>query len=135
MPWAVPMADAAQTGGAGVEEAKEAVTELTEGVTEDIGVGERPVHRHETKARKPKMATIGVRQTWNDCVGEEAARPGQAGPFCFVFLCRFACQIRESAGLPVRCQLLLLRDDFAMCFAPHAVRRTVTAFSVPVCSY
>eukprot|EP00903_Cladosiphon_okamuranus_P010743 g10154.t1 len=69
-----PMADAAQTGGGGVEDAKEAVTEVAsaEGVTEDIGVGERPVHRHETKARKPKMAMMGVRQTWKDCVGMDA---------------------------------------------------------------
>eukprot|EP00178_Gracilaria_changii_P025149 TRINITY_DN76954_c0_g1_i1.p2 TRINITY_DN76954_c0_g1~~TRINITY_DN76954_c0_g1_i1.p2 ORF type:complete len:130 (-),score=14.09 TRINITY_DN76954_c0_g1_i1:134-502(-) len=70
------MAEAGQQGGEGAEKAKETVTELAEGVTEDkdIGVGERPVHKHqyETKSRKPKMATMGVRQTWNDCVGMDA---------------------------------------------------------------
>lgn len=79
-----------------MEKAKEAVTELAAGVTEDIGVEERPVHKHEAKARKPKMATIGVRQTWNDCVGEdeEAARPTRPFRFCpFTSLC-MSCQRR-----------------------------------------
>lgn len=80
------MADAAQTGGAEAEKAKETVTELAEGVTEDIGVGERPIHSHKTKARKPKMATIGVRQTWKDCVGEDLGRPGRH-IFCFLGPC------------------------------------------------
>ena len=81
MAWAAPMADAGQQGGEGTENAKEAVTELAQGVTEDIGVGERPVHKHqhETKARKPKMATMGVRQTWSDCVGEDEKAGRQAG--------------------------------------------------------
>lgn len=93
---AAPMAEAGQQGGDEMEKAKEAVTELAAGVTEDIGVEERPVHKHEykTKARKPKMATIGVRQTWNDCVGEdeEAARPTR--PFRFCPFTSPACQRR-----------------------------------------
>lgn len=74
------MADAGQKGEEGMEKAKEAVTELVaEGVTEDIGVGEqRPAHKHDAKARKPRVASRGgTRQTWNDCVGEDA------DPLCF----------------------------------------------------
>lgn len=64
-----------------MEKAKEAVAGAAEGVTEDIGVGERPVHKHQAKARKPKMATMGVRQTWDDCVGEQGDRQEDPCPF------------------------------------------------------
>jgi len=72
------MADAGTPGTDGLEKAKEAVTEMVqESVVEESesGVGERPVH-YDTKARrgKPRMATMGVRQTWTECVGEENER-------------------------------------------------------------
>lgn len=71
---AAPMADAAgDTREDGVEKAKDAISELvTEEVTEDLGVGEqRPEQKHKNKSGKPRMSTSRVRQTWDECVGEE----------------------------------------------------------------
>ncbi|CAM9311694.1 unnamed protein product [Ectocarpus sp. 13 AM-2016] len=69
-----PMAEAGHAGEAGMEKAKEASSRglAEEGVTEEVIVGERPrshPHEKEKKQRKPRMATMGVQQTWKECVG------------------------------------------------------------------
>ncbi|CAM9204791.1 unnamed protein product [Ectocarpus fasciculatus] len=68
-----PMAEAGHTGEAGMEKAKEASSRglAEEGVTEEVMVGEPKSHPHEKekKQRKPRMATLGVQQTWKECVG------------------------------------------------------------------
>lgn len=70
------MAEAGHAGEAGMEKAQEASSRglAEEGVTEEVMVGERPKsqqsHPKEKKQRKPRMATMGVQQTWKECVGE-----------------------------------------------------------------
>lgn len=65
---AAPMATAEDTGDKKVaSEAKEAITDMmAEGVHE--------VSKHKPRARKPRIGNMAVRQTWDECVGENHAR-------------------------------------------------------------
>lgn len=89
------MADAARAEDAEVEKAKEAVSEMVvEGVREDIGVGERKGRKRSGKAGKPNFATTGVRQKWDQCVGENG--PTFLFSRCLHVACRTDKQYRKK---------------------------------------
>eukprot|EP00904_Undaria_pinnatifida_P003371 jgi/Undpi1/13034/HiC_scaffold_8.g02697.m1 len=57
------MASSADTKDAKLEEAKDAMA----GIAQEGA--HRQVHEHDTRARKPRLGNMGVRQSWNECVG------------------------------------------------------------------
>lgn len=68
------MASSADTKDAKLEEAKDAMA----GIAQEGA--HRQVHEHDTRARKPRLGNMGVRQSWNECVGESHAAAALRGP-------------------------------------------------------
>lgn len=63
------MADATKPGDNKVEDATEAFTGV---VNEGMNDGHH-VHEPRAKARKPRLGNMGLRQSWEECVGEVTA--------------------------------------------------------------
>lgn len=67
--YVVPMASSANTEDVKLDEAKEAMADIVK------EAAPRQVHEHDTRARKPRLGNMGVRQSWKECVGESWALP------------------------------------------------------------
>ena len=61
------MASSANAEDVRLDEAKEAMADIVKEGTH------RQVHEHDTRARKPRLGNMGVRQSWKECVGESWA--------------------------------------------------------------
>lgn len=59
----------AKTGDMSLDEAKEVITEMVSDGVHDV----QQVQEPERRAHKPRIGTMGVRQMWNECVGEVSA--------------------------------------------------------------
>lgn len=66
---AAPMATAEDTG------AKKAALEAKETLIDKMEEGVHEVPKHKTRAQKPRIGSMGARQTWDECLGENHSTP------------------------------------------------------------